>query len=64
MDTPSQIPLVYESEQEILPKTFQSSLKSILPKYMIPNKYIYQALMPRNANGKIDRNFLKQQYCS
>lgn len=56
--------LVYESEQEILPKTFQSSLKSILPKYMIPNKYIYQALMPRNANGKIDRNFLKQQYCS
>lgn len=56
--------IVYEAEQEILPKTFQTSLKSILPKYMIPNKFIYQSLMPRNANGKIDRNFLKQQYCS
>lgn len=38
----------------------QLSLK--IPKYMMPNRYIYLEQMPRNANGKIDRKRLKELY--
>jgi acyl-coenzyme A synthetase/AMP-(fatty) acid ligase len=31
-----------------------------LPKYMIPTKYIWLDELPRNANGKIDRNKLNE----
>ncbi len=34
-----------------------------IPKYMIPSKIISLETLPKNANGKIDRNLLKIQYC-
>ena len=41
-------------------KEITSRLKEKLPAYMIPNKFIKLDYMPKNKNGKIDRNLLKQ----
>ena len=35
-------------------------LKEKLPVYMIPNRFVKLDEMPKNKNGKIDRNLLKQ----
>ncbi|WP_083256602.1 acyl-CoA ligase (AMP-forming), exosortase A system-associated [Rheinheimera salexigens] len=37
-------------------------LKRILPNYMLPKQLIQLQQMPKNANGKIDRNTLAGQY--
>ena len=54
--------LVYEAEHPILPRDIQKQIMQILPKYMVPTKFEYLELMPKNANGKIDRNLLKEKY--
>jgi len=54
------IVLIYEgrlSENDIL-----ASIKDKLPKYMYPDIYIKVKSMPHNANGKIDRAWLKNNY--
>lgn len=33
-----------------------------LPKYMVPNRYLFYEALPHNANGKIDRVKIKEQY--
>lgn len=38
------------------------SLRTALPKYMVPNIYVKLDAMPHNANGKIDRAKLKKEY--
>lgn len=38
------------------------NLKELLPKYMIPNEYINLQNLPYNANGKIDRAKLGNEY--
>lgn len=40
----------------------KAKLKDCLPNYMIPNKVIKLDNMPKNANGKINRPFLKETY--
>ena len=35
-------------------------LGEVLPRYMVPSAYKYLSEMPRNTNGKIDRQFLKE----
>lgn len=37
-------------------------IKTLLPKYMFPNRFIKLDAMPYNANGKIDRVKLKNEY--
>lgn len=37
-------------------------LKEYLPKYMLPNYIFWRTQLPINKNGKIDRNFLKDEY--
>ncbi|MCD8083986.1 MAG: amino acid adenylation domain-containing protein [Clostridiales bacterium] len=43
-------------------KAISRELSQKLPRYMMPNRFIYLDEMPRNANGKIDRKRLKEQY--
>jgi len=43
-------------------KELSGKLSPKLPKYMMPNRYIYLEEMPRNQNGKIDRKRLKELY--
>jgi D-alanine--poly(phosphoribitol) ligase subunit 1 len=35
-------------------------LHSILPSYMVPNKFLFEPIFPLNISGKIDRNKLKK----
>ena len=53
----------YESVQEISVANFRKNLMKQMPAYMIPTKYIRVDEMPRNPNGKIDRNMLKNTVC-
>jgi amino acid adenylation domain-containing protein len=52
-----EICLFYEGK-EISVAEFRKKLLDFLPKYMIPNQFYLYAELPRNPNGKIDRNKL------
>ncbi len=41
-----------------------AGVKKRLPVYMVPNQFVRVTQMPHNANGKIDRALLKNQYTS
>ncbi len=54
-----EIVLIYEAEQEKSPREMRQAIMKELPNYMIPTRYIYMDILPRNTNGKIDRMKLK-----
>jgi acyl-coenzyme A synthetase/AMP-(fatty) acid ligase len=56
--------LIFETFAEITSKQLRISLQSRLPKYMLPTVFIEVDEMPRNPNGKIDRQALSVQYAS
>ena len=51
----------YESSDTNDPNELKKELLKVLPKYMVPSSYICLESLPRNPNGKIDRNYLKLQ---
>ena len=55
-----EICLYYESAEEIAASDFRKKLTEFLPKYMLPTNMRLFKELPRNPNGKIDRNFLKK----
>ena len=34
----------------------RNHLQSLLPQYMIPQRFVFRESLPKNANGKVDRN--------
>ena len=56
-----EITLIYESPDDVSPGTIRKELTKLFPKYMIPVKYIRKDQLPRNTNGKIDRNKLSEE---
>lgn len=46
------------ADGEIDPHKLRESLGEILPSYMIPQEIYQRARLPKNANGKVDRNAL------
>ena len=40
-------------------KVLKKALSRFLPEYMIPSKFVVMDSLPKNANGKVDRNYLK-----
>lgn len=54
-----EIVFFYEDKTEKEVAVFRRELSAVLPRYMIPTRYIFIAEMPRNTNGKIDRLKLK-----
>ena len=54
----NQIILFYEGN--VKEEELKQTLKEKLPDYMIPQKYILLQQLPLNANGKIDRVYLKE----
>ena len=54
------IVLVYEGETESA--AVKDTIRSKVPEYMVPAKLYRLEQMPLNANGKIDRVLLKEQY--
>ena len=49
-------------EQEMERGEINARLRSIIPDYMLPGKVICVEKLPLNANGKIDRVALRQEY--
>ncbi|WP_165176382.1 amino acid adenylation domain-containing protein [Desulfovibrio sp. ZJ369] len=54
------IVLVCEAASPLPEKELRRRLGEVLPRYMVPSVYTYLPEMPRNRNGKIDRQFLKE----
>jgi amino acid adenylation domain-containing protein len=60
-----EIALFYESNREDLtPAVIRRELASIFPKYMLPTAFHSMPELPRNPNGKIDRNGLSAALAS
>lgn len=59
-DKRQQIVLVYEGDAEA--SDVKEGLKTKVPEYMVPGIIHKLDTMPMNANGKIDRVLLKEQY--
>ena len=51
-------------KQDVVPDlaAWQVQLKRSLPNFMQPKAILLQAVLPKNANGKIDRKLLSEQY--
>lgn len=52
--------LIYQSKLD--KASVREQLKQKVPKYMQPSKYIAMQKIPLNANGKIDRKWVKEHY--
>jgi acyl-coenzyme A synthetase/AMP-(fatty) acid ligase len=53
--------LFYESDTELAPAFIRERLLAFIPKYMLPTIFNQMELLPRNPNGKIDRQKLHAQ---
>jgi acyl-coenzyme A synthetase/AMP-(fatty) acid ligase len=56
-----EITLFYECKEAITPAAIRQKLNELLPKYMLPSVFHRVESMPRNPNGKIDRQFFLLQ---
>ena len=56
------ITLFYESESEFDNGMLRKEFGLNLPKYMLPTKFMWFSELPRNPNGKIDRNKLETDF--
>ncbi|MEK7866018.1 MAG: amino acid adenylation domain-containing protein [Planctomycetota bacterium] len=59
----SRLLAVVSSCREFSDAELRSGLKRLLPDYMIPTAIHRMPSLPKNANGKVDRLGLAQQYC-
>jgi amino acid adenylation domain-containing protein len=46
----------------VTPVALRAALAELVPAYMLPARWQEQAALPRNANGKVDRPRLKEQF--
>lgn len=61
-DSNKQLIVLCCTGENIDAKTILIGVRDRLPKYMMPNKILVLDNMPHNANGKIDKKFLKNIY--
>jgi len=53
--------VAFVSDTALSAEAIQESLRTLLPRYMVPKRLVLLAQMPRNANGKCDRKALADQ---
>jgi len=53
-----EITLFFESDQKLSPAAIRERLGTFIPKYMFPTEFHHLEQLPRNPNGKIDRQNL------
>jgi len=56
-----EIVFFYEAAEPLETAVLRREIGKQLPRYMIPNRFVFMEELPRNTNGKIDRATLKQQ---
>jgi non-ribosomal peptide synthetase component F len=59
-----EITLFYEAVGEASPASIRQELSRSLPKYMLPTVFHRMDMLPRNPNGKIDRQVLADTFFS
>jgi amino acid adenylation domain-containing protein len=47
---------------EISPRELRRALTTKLPNYMLPSRWLTLDVLPKNANGKIDRRYLRERF--
>ena len=55
-----EIVFFYEADSKYSAAELRKAISKMLPNYMIPTKFIWMKILPRNTNGKIDRLKLKE----
>ncbi len=60
--TEKDIVLIYESDRQLESNYCRRLILAKLPKYMVPTVFHFIDAMPRNPNGKIDRNLLRLRF--
>jgi acyl-coenzyme A synthetase/AMP-(fatty) acid ligase len=55
----SKITIFYEADEAVDHIAIKNKLALLLPKYMMPDFFVFMQELPRNTNGKIDRQLLK-----
>ena len=48
--------------RDVSPATLRSELSKVLPRYMLPTRWMAMHELPKNANGKIDARRVKEQF--
>lgn len=54
--------VVPQEGADVTPVAIRRELSGLLPKYMLPHRWMFMEALPRNQNGKIDRPNLRQQF--
>lgn len=50
-----EIVFFYEARVQLETAVLRKEIGAVLPKYMVPGKFVFMEELPRNTNGKIDR---------
>jgi len=53
---------VAKPDQTVTPATLRKELAGNLPAYMVPTEWLELSSLPKNANGKVDRAALKNEF--
>ena len=48
--------------RDVSPAALRSELSKVLPRYMLPTRWIEMHELPKNANGKTDTRLVKEQF--
>jgi D-alanine--poly(phosphoribitol) ligase subunit 1 len=59
----SQIMAIVASQSGLTAESLRSEVARLIPAYMVPGRIELMDRLPKNPNGKIDRNLLKTKYC-
>ena len=49
---------------DVSPQQLKQALRATLPAYMLPSRWLELPVLPKNANGKIDRTEIKRLFTS